>query len=131
MKVVVFQVYVGLPSTGIVDEGTLRALRADRVKIEVWSADRVERRLREVFPEEPDSVVALVRCLSSLDPLWVVGQLDGSRTWGLFQLSDRDVVTDRKVSYRTALDPEWNIQTAREIRDRTGGLARWTCTPRN
>jgi hypothetical protein len=100
-------------------------------RIEVWSPDRVERRLREVFPEEPDHVVALVRCLSSLDPLWVIGQSNGTRTWGLFQFTDREIVLDHQVSYLTALDPEWNIQTARATRDRTGGLSRWTCTRGN
>ncbi|WP_460395374.1 peptidoglycan-binding domain-containing protein [Actinophytocola sediminis] len=128
MKVGVFQLYKGIPSTGVADERTLHALRADRARIDVWPADRVERRLREVFPEEPDRVVDLVRCLSILDPHWVIRDDDGARTWGLFQLTDGEVILEHRGGYLTALDPEWNIQTARAIRDRTGGLGRWTCT---
>lgn len=129
MKVIAFQLHNGVPATGVVDEETFRALRAGGPEIDVWPPDRVERRLREVFPEEPDRVVALVRCLSSLDPLWVFGHANGARTWGLFQLTDREVVLDHRADHLAALDPEWNIRTARMIRDRTGDLSRWTCTP--
>ncbi|HEX6355582.1 peptidoglycan-binding domain-containing protein [Actinophytocola sp.] len=129
MKVSIFQLHAGLVTTGVMDERTLRALRTGATRIETWSTDQVERRLREVFPEDADRVAALVRCLTDLDPLWVMTHADGSRNWGLFQLSDREVVFDYQGTYLTALDPEWNIRTARAIRDATGGLARWTCPP--
>ncbi|HEX6341233.1 BTAD domain-containing putative transcriptional regulator [Umezawaea sp.] len=129
MRVAVFQLHAGMAGTGVVDGDTLRALRAGTTRIDVWPAERVERRLREVFPEEPDRVVDLVRCLSHLDPVWMIRYADGTRTWGLFQLTDREVVFEQRGGYLAALDPEWNVLAARAIRDRTGGLDRWTCPP--
>ncbi|WP_433273837.1 peptidoglycan-binding domain-containing protein [Actinosynnema sp. CS-041913] len=126
MRVVAFQQLSGLPPTGIADEPTRTAL-AGRRSIGSWTPEQVERRVREVFPEEPDRAVRLTDCLSRLDPLWIYGRPDRTRDWGLFQLNDREVLFDFRTDHTTALDPERNIQMAREVWRRTGDFRRWHC----
>jgi hypothetical protein len=67
-----------------------------------------------VFPESPDSAVAIARCQSYLDPLWVLSNEDGSRNWGVFQIWDRRIA-EMGGTQRLALDPEWSIQAARRL----------------
>jgi hypothetical protein len=115
-RVAAFQVLAGLPATGRVDNATKRALVAGRVSMRTWSADRVERRIREVFRSAGvgDEAVYVARCHSRLDALWVSLQSDGSRGWGAFDLTD-DVLGRYDGTRQVALDPEWNIQAAHWI----------------
>lgn len=129
MRLTAFQVFAGLPVTAIADEATQKALHEKKPKINAWSPERVERRLREVFPEQPESAVRLVRCLSNLDPLWIWGNPDGSRQWGLFQFSDLELLQLR-ADPATALDPEWSIQHGRAVWERTKSFRHWSCKPR-
>ncbi|GGR86841.1 hypothetical protein GCM10010252_26910 [Streptomyces aureoverticillatus] len=129
MRVTAFQTFAGLPVTTMVDEATKKALYGQNLRINAWSPQRVEQRLREVFPEEPDTAVRLVRCMTQLDPLWIWGNSDGSREWGLFQFSDLELM-ELGVAPLTALDSEWSIQRGRAIWERTKNFSHWSCTPR-
>ncbi|MPY46170.1 helix-turn-helix domain-containing protein [Streptomyces phyllanthi] len=113
-RVTAFQVMAELPPKGIVDKATKRALYAGKVDLSTWAPEKVERRIREVFPEEGDRAVAIARCQSFLDPLHILPNTNGTRNWGVFQIAD---VNLKKFAAdpRQALDPEWNIQAARRL----------------
>jgi hypothetical protein len=113
-RVTAFQVLAGLPPKGVVDDATKRALYEQQVTMTQWNASEVERRIREIFPEEPDHAVAIARCQSFLDALYVLPNTNGTRNWGVFQISD---VRLRQLggTPRMAFDPAWNIQAARQL----------------
>jgi hypothetical protein len=111
-RVTAFQVLAGLPPIGVVDGATKRALYAGTVRMRTWGPGQVERRIRQVFPEEPGRAVQIARCQSFLDPLYVLPNTNGTRNWGVFQLSD-SLLHRYGGTPRLAYDPEWNIQTAR------------------
>jgi hypothetical protein len=83
-------------------------------KLRSWPSAEVERRIREVFPEDPDKAVAIARCQSYLDPFSVASNQDGSHRWGLFQIWDRQLEQLGGTPLK-AFDPEWNIQAARRL----------------
>ncbi|MFC0434799.1 helix-turn-helix domain-containing protein [Kutzneria buriramensis] len=113
-KVTAFQVLAGLPPKGVVDPPTKEALYAGNVSMATWPQQQVEQKIRAVFTEAPDTAVAIARCASFLDPLYVLPNTNGSRNWGVFQISDL-----RLHQYggtpRTAFDPAWNIETAHKL----------------
>jgi hypothetical protein len=111
-RVIAFQVLAGLQARGVVDEPTKQALYDQKIRMSTWSPQRVEQRIREVFPEEPDRAVGIARCQSFLDPLHVLNNTNGTRNWGIFQLSDK-LLGELGGTPRKAYDPEWNIQAAR------------------
>jgi hypothetical protein len=113
-RVTAFQVLAGIPPSGLADERTKRALYEGTVRMVSWSRAKVEQRIRSVFPEGPDTAVAIARCQSFLDPLWVLSNEDGSRNWGVFQIWDRRIA-EMGGTQRLALDPEWSIQAARRL----------------
>src|SRR2546421_8306819 len=113
-RVTAFQVLASLPPKGIVDDRTKKALYDQRVTMATWSPAEVEKRIREVFPEEPDRAVAIARCQSFLDPLWVLPNTNGSRNWGVFQISDVRLA-ELGGTPLLAYDPDWNIQAARRL----------------
>ncbi|MEV5463623.1 helix-turn-helix domain-containing protein, partial [Streptomyces cellulosae] len=113
-RVTAFQVLAGLQPNGIVEEPTKKALYTSRVRMGVWSPEKVRQRVREVFPEVPDKAVAIADCQSFLDPLHILPNTNGTRNWGLFQISDARL-RDLGGTPRQALDPEWNIQAARQL----------------
>ncbi|WP_326562622.1 peptidoglycan-binding domain-containing protein [Micromonospora sp. NBC_01796] len=125
-RVMAFQVMSGLPSTAIVDERVKRALYAEPINAPSWPRSEIKRTLREAFPEDPASAVQLATCLSQLDPYWIQGAPDGSRRWGLFQFSDRELIA-LGVEPRVALDLRWNVQAARTVWSRTGDFRHWKC----
>jgi transcriptional regulator with XRE-family HTH domain len=110
-RVTAFQVLAGLQPRGVVDEATKHALYSQKVTMAAWSPEQVERRIREVFTEEPDRAVGIARCQSFLDPLHVLTNTNGTRNWGVFQLSDK-LLGELKGTPRHAYDPEWNIKAA-------------------
>lgn len=79
-----------------------------------WSPDKVAKRIREVFAEDPGTAVAVARCASFLDPLWVLPNTNGSRNWGVFQISDVRLRELGGTPLR-AFDPEWNIRAAHRL----------------
>ncbi len=113
-RVTAFQVLAGLPARGVVDEATKNALYDHRTSLAGWSAVLVEQRIRAVFTEAPDTAVAIARCASFLDPLWVLPNTNGSRNWGVFQISD-DRLLDLGGTPRQAFDPVWNIDAAHRL----------------
>jgi hypothetical protein len=113
-RVTAFQVLAGLPARGVVDEATKDALYDHRTTMATWSAATVEQRIRAVFTEAPDTAVAIARCASFLDPLWVLPNTNGSRNWGVFQISDARLL-DLGGTPRQAFDPVWNINAAHRL----------------
>jgi Helix-turn-helix domain/Putative peptidoglycan binding domain len=123
-RVTAFQVLADLQPRGVVDEPTKQALYEQAVSMRTWSPEQVERRIREVFPEEPDRAVGIARCQSFLDPLHVLTNTNGTRNWGVFQLSDK-LLDELGGTPRQAYDPEWNIQAARRAWSRHHDFRDW------
>ncbi|MGY5013547.1 helix-turn-helix domain-containing protein [Streptomyces sp. 900105755] len=113
-RVTAFQVLAGLPATNVVDDATKKALYAQRVSMTTWPQDRVAKRIREVFTEDPGTAVAVARCASFLDPLYVLPNTNGSRNWGVFQISDARL-RDLDGTPLRAFDPDWNIRAAHRL----------------
>lgn len=113
-QVTAFQVLAGLTPVGVVNDETKIALYEQRVPMATWSSARVARRIQEVFAEAPRQAVAIADCQSFLDPHYVLPNTNGTRNWGLFQLSDTRL-RELGGTPRQALDPEWNIQAAHRM----------------
>jgi Helix-turn-helix domain/Putative peptidoglycan binding domain len=134
-RVTAFQVLAGLPPKGVVDDATKRGLYEQKVRVATWSPTEVEQRIREVFPEDPDHAVAIARCQSFLDPLWVLPNTNGTRNWGVFQISDPRLI-EMGGTPLLAFDPAWNIGAARRLwsarrdfHDWPSCDAAWSITP--
>ncbi|MFF3488913.1 helix-turn-helix domain-containing protein [Streptomyces sp. NPDC002701] len=113
-RVTAFQVLAGIAPNGVVGAPTRKALYESPVRMDTWSPKKVRERIRQVFTEAPDDAVAVADCQSFLDPLHILPNTDGTRNWGLFQISDRRL-REMGGTPRRALDPEWNIQAARRL----------------
>uniref|UniRef100_A0AAU3HY19 Helix-turn-helix domain-containing protein n=1 Tax=Streptomyces sp. NBC_01393 TaxID=2903851 RepID=A0AAU3HY19_9ACTN len=113
-RLTAFQVLAGMPASSVVDEETKKALYAQKVSMATWSPDKVAKRIREVFAEDPGTAVAIASCASFLDPLWVLPNTNGSRNWGVFQISDVRLRELGGTPLR-AFDPEWNIRAAHRL----------------
>ncbi|MEU0967052.1 helix-turn-helix domain-containing protein [Streptomyces sp. NPDC005917] len=113
-RLTAFQVLAGLPATNVVDDATKKALYARKVSMATWSRAEVAKRIREVFVEDPDTAVAVARCASFLDPLYVLPNTNGSRNWGVFQISDARLRELDGTPLR-AFDPAWNIEAAHRL----------------
>lgn len=123
-RVTAFQVLAGLTPRSVVDDQTKKALYAGKVSLRTWSPAQVERRIRQVFADEPDRAVAIAKCQSQLDPLYVLPNVDTSRNWGVFQISDRRL-RELGGTPRRALDPAWNIWAARQLSRAHHGFGDW------
>ncbi|MGW3096675.1 helix-turn-helix domain-containing protein [Streptomyces sp. NPDC001102] len=113
-RVTAFQVLAGVTARGVVDEDTKKALYSRKVSMATWSTGRVAQRIREVFVEDPETAVAIARCASFLDPLYVLPNTNGSRNWGVFQISDARLRQLDGTPLR-AFDPDWNIKAAHRL----------------
>ncbi|MFI6510006.1 helix-turn-helix domain-containing protein [Streptosporangium sp. NPDC050855] len=122
--VVAFQVLAGMEPNGLVDDATKRMLYQNTVKMIRWSPAKVEGRIREVFPEEPDRAVGIAKCMSFLDQYYSLPNVDGTRNWGVFQISDRRLA-ELGGSPLRAFDPEWNIQAARRLWSQNRDFSHW------
>ncbi|MFF7040669.1 helix-turn-helix domain-containing protein [Streptomyces massasporeus] len=123
-RVTAFQVLAGLQPNGVVGEPTKKALYTSRVRMAVWPPQRVRQRVRDVFPEVPDKAVAIADCQSFLDPLHILPNTNGTRNWGLFQISDARL-RELGGTPREALDPEWNIRAAHTLWSRDRDFGDW------
>ncbi|WP_416979336.1 peptidoglycan-binding domain-containing protein [Streptomyces sp. T028] len=123
-RVTAFQVLSRIGADGVVDEETKKALYAPGIRMDTWAREKVGQRVREVFGGAAERAVAVAVCQSSLDPLHIVSNADGTRNWGVFQLSD---IALRKSggTPRDAVDPEWNIQAAHRLWSRTKDFRAW------
>ena len=113
-RVEAFQSRVGLNVDGIVDDDTKRALYDENVSLRTWSKKQVADRIHEVFGEQADTAVRIARCQSFLDPLYITPNTNGTRNWGVFQISDARL-RDLRGTPEKAMDPDWNIRAAHKL----------------
>ncbi|MFF9340205.1 MULTISPECIES: helix-turn-helix domain-containing protein [unclassified Streptomyces] len=123
-RVLAFQALAGVPSNGVVEEATARALYRGGVSLTTWSPDQVARHIRATFPEEPEQAVRIADCRSLLDPLYVMSDGSTSRTWGVFQLTETQI-GQLGGTPAQAMRPAWNIEAARRIWSRTRDFSAW------
>ncbi|MEU0114791.1 peptidoglycan-binding protein [Streptomyces bobili] len=126
LRVTAFQVFAGITPNGVVADPTKKALYESKVRLGTWSPEKVRGRIREVFTEAPDVAVAIADCQSFLDPLHILPNTDGTRNWGLFQISDLRL-RELGGTPSEALDPEWNIQAAKKLWSRDRDFHHWQC----
>ncbi len=124
-RVTAFQVLSGITVNGVVGEQTKEALYARKARMDTWSPEKVRQRIREVFPEKADRAVAIADCQSFLDPLHILPNTNGTRNWGVFQISDARL-RELGGTPRTALEPEWNIQAAYRLYKRAKDFSDWS-----
>lgn len=99
------------------------------VQIEViidWTPERIEQEIRTMFPEEPNTAVAVFRCESNLKPTAVGPTQD----YGLTQIHapswDKKAKALGFEDYKT--DVQDNLKMARYIYDSAGGrFTDWVC----
>jgi len=48
-----------------------------------WSPAQVARRIKQVFAQAPAEALAIARCQSFLDPLYILSNTNGTRDWGV------------------------------------------------
>ncbi|KJK41855.1 hypothetical protein UK15_00080 [Streptomyces variegatus] len=113
-RVEAFQLRVGLNVDGIVDDDTKRALYDEDVSLKTWSKKQVADRIHEVFGKKADTAVRIARCQSFLDPLYITPNTNGTRNWGIFQISDARL-RDLRGTPEKAMDPDWNIRAAHRL----------------
>ncbi|MFF7047855.1 helix-turn-helix domain-containing protein [Streptomyces griseorubiginosus] len=123
-RVTAFQVIAGLPPNGVVTADTKKALYDSKARMDTWAPEKVRQRIRVVFDEAPDDAVAIADCQSFLDPLHILPNTNGSRNWGLFQISDARL-RELGGTPLKALDPEWNIQAAKRLWARNHDFHDW------
>ncbi|MFI6009569.1 helix-turn-helix domain-containing protein [Streptomyces sp. NPDC051243] len=123
-RVTAFQELSHIEADGVVGEETKKALYEPRVRMATWPPEKVRQRIREVFREAPDDAVAVADCQSFLDPLHIVPNPDGTRNWGVFQISDARL-RDLGGTPRDAMDPEWNIRAAHSLWKRAKNFGDW------
>ncbi|MGW0334855.1 helix-turn-helix domain-containing protein [Streptomyces sp. NPDC003011] len=123
-RVTAFQVLSGIGPNGVVGEETKKALYAAQTRMNTWTPQRVRQRIREVFREAPDRAVAIADCQSFLDPFHILPNTNGTRNWGVFQISDARL-RELRGTPRDALDAEWNIQAAHRLWSRTKSFGDW------
>ena len=69
------------------------------------------RRIKQVFKQAPAEALAIARCQSFLDPLYILSNTNGTRDWGVFQISDL-TLQQLGGTPAKALNPAWNIEAA-------------------
>ena len=105
-----------------------------QIAVEVdWTKERIEKEIRDTFPESPNTAMAIAKCESGLDPdiqsqhTLSYGQ---ERSFGIFQIHEPDwkhaAIKLDLPNWRT--DPGENIKLARYIYDTAGKSWKpWTC----
>jgi soluble lytic murein transglycosylase-like protein len=105
--------------------------REVRIEVKInWTRERIEREIRETFPESPETALKIAKCESGFDPdiqSHHIGK-DGKQepSYGIFQIHSPSWHARAKKlgleDYRT--DPGDNIKMARHIFDGAG--KKWT-----
>jgi hypothetical protein len=103
------------------------------VRLEVvYSKEGVERKIREVFPEAPNTAVAIAKCESGLKAdiqSHHILSYGREESFGVFQIHAKD--HDRTATrlgfegYKTQVED--NILMARHLYDSRGNFKDWTC----
>ena len=105
------------------------------VRIEVvtdWTRERIEREIRDTFPEDPETAVKIAQCESGLRAdiqSHHILSYGRERSWGVFQIHEPDhqKTAERLGLYNYKTDPRENIALARHIYDAAGGWTPWSC----
>lgn len=97
-----------------------------------WTKERIIKEIRETFPEDPDTAVAIAKCESGLIPdqqskhILSYGQ---EESYGIMQIHARDhhdtAIALGFEDYKT--DPADNLAVARHLKDRRGNWNDWMC----
>ncbi|WP_167968023.1 helix-turn-helix domain-containing protein [Streptomyces lonarensis] len=125
-RVTAFQVFAGLGVNGVVNDETKLALYESDVAIETPEEEELAELIREVFPgEDADTAVAVAACATKFDPLYVLGNENGTRNWGLFQISDSRL-NDLRSSPLEALDWETNVRLAHQLWESDQSFEHWS-----
>lgn len=109
---------------------------AKEVRVEVkidWTKERIEKEIRDTFPEDPETAVKIAKCESGLKAdIQSRHQLSygQERSFGIFQIHAPDWHEEAVLlgydDYKT--DPGDNIKMARYIYDEARGTWRdWSC----
>jgi hypothetical protein len=101
------------------------------VKIE-WTKERIEQEIRAMFPEAPNTAVAIAKCESGLNPTIrakAILHYGQEESYGLFQVHARDwnsrAIKLGYTDYKT--DVIDNIKMARHIYEGRGSFKDWSC----
>ncbi|WP_421104378.1 helix-turn-helix domain-containing protein [Streptomyces bohaiensis] len=125
-RVTAFQVLAGLGVNGVVGDETKVALYESDVVVETPDEEEMAALIRELFPgEEADTAVAVAACATKFDPLYVLGNENGTRNWGLFQISDSRL-NDLRSTPLEALDWETNIRLAHRLWEPEQSFEHWS-----
>ena len=87
-----------------------------------WTRERIIKEIRDTFPEDPDTAVAIAKCESGLNPN-AVGPTDDH---GIFQLH----APSHGLEDIDVYDPKENIAFARKLYDERKWLP-WVCYTHN
>lgn len=97
-----------------------------------WTPERIEKEIRTVFTEEPNTAVAVAKCESGLNPtIQSRHTLSYGReqSFGIFQIHAKDHHTTAVrlglTEYKTEVRD--NLNMARYLYDDAGGFTPWTC----
>lgn len=83
----------------------------------------IEQKIRDTFPEDPDTAVAIAKCESSMNPKAInTKNRNGSVDYGLFQINSVHGYTANYL-----MDVDNNLRIARELYDRQGWMP-WVCS---
>lgn len=80
----------------------------------------IEEKIRRVFPEAPDVMLAIAKAESGLDPNATNVNKNGSSDIGIFQINSVHGYDDLSL-----FDPDTNIEAARKVYEKQG-LTAWT-----
>lgn len=83
----------------------------------------IEDKIRETFPEEPETAIAVAMCESRMDNSRIGDTHLPEPSYGIFQINRH---YNPKYSVEELSTVEGNIKSAREIYDK-GGWNRWSC----
>ena len=84
------------------------------IKVE-WTADKIKEEIREVFPENPEQMIAIAKCESGLKATAINTKNKNKTTdGGIFQINSTHKTDIDKF------DPKQNIAFARKLYDERG-----------
>lgn len=123
-------VVVEQPETGLLDTASeTKGKTGNPTVVEtktrgnITHSPQVEVKIREAFPEDPDTAVAIAKCESQLDPTRIGDTHMTFPSVGLFQINQ----TWHKYDTKTLQNADENIRIAKEIKDRWGNWNAWSC----
>lgn len=123
-----FQGRASLDVDGVVGAATRDKLNEPGdVNLEAPSSAEVEQLIRDVFPDNVENkAIEVAKCESTLNPLAIGRNTNGSRDYGVFQFNSGGTLQEYMSGPAEALDAEANINAALELyNDR--GWQPWVC----